>query len=660
MPGELKLGDLIAGRFRIEKLVAEGGMASIFSAYDEAEDRRVAVKMLYPYYKDNATVRARFLEEGRIQTYLTHPNIVRVYEFLEEPVLAIVMEFFDGKTLDEYIQGRGPLDQGKVLAFLLPVLSAIGCAHSSGIIHRDIKPSNILVKEGEPDVIKVMDFGVAKVKDGQRDLTATGTTVGTLHYMSPEQIIGSKQIDGRADIYSLGVTIYKLVTGEVPFNAPTEFALMMAQVEATPMPPSTLRPDISQELEQIILKAMAKRPSDRFQTIKEFTAALVGMDMAGRGDSITETLGELESLGLLKVAMAADEVVQGPTDDVYLGPTSKLSDRDQARLDELLRQKFETHSETLERAVAEVETIELNHSRINLMIEDAVEALREFDKLSTEAGSSLASFEETVANAIKETENAAEDTVIETFSAEVYSITEDDIDTIAVEVPSRGKSAVGLRPRSDRPRSLESYGEKGLDHFDGAASQAQVGRAERPPLQRPAAGKPSQPGSWRERERAQGIPIASSSENQDLLVTTDMRRPVTPVKRSGGADGGGKRAASQPFRPPKRPPVALAGSDDKTREVRKESQVVQQPYKRGPRDHVRVPGKPLEYRPVPIQEMSTLHQEEHLDNAAFADVESEMERAESEDRGLSWRLTAVVIVATGLVIICLVLLLMRL
>ena len=415
-----KKGDLIAGRFQAEQLVAEGGMASIFSAYDAEHRRRVAIKVLYPYYNDNEVIRARFLEEGRIQTMLQHPNIVRVYDFLEEPDLAIVMEYFDGKTLDEYIQGRGPLDQSKLLTFLLPVLSAIGLAHSQGIIHRDIKPSNILVREGPPDVVKVMDFGVAKVKGGGRDLTAAGTTVGTLHYMSPEQIVGSKKIDGRADIYSLGVTIYKLMTGEVPFNAPTEFALMMAQVEATPLSPRSLRPEISVELEQIVLKAMAKRPADRFQTIKEFTAALVALDLADPSQSFYRTLGEPESFDLLKIAMNADEVVEGVSEEaIYLGPTSKLSERDQQRLDEMLRSNFMAKSKNLERAVAEVATIDIQHSKIETMIEGAIEALREFELQPTSISHDLGD-EETEIGVQVDLPVPAEcqdDTMIDTYSA---------------------------------------------------------------------------------------------------------------------------------------------------------------------------------------------------------------------------------------------------
>lgn len=317
MSGSLKSGERFGDRYVVDQMIAEGGMASIYLALDERRRQRVAVKVLYPYYADNQVIRARFAEEGRIQQLLAHPNVVQVYEVLEEP-LAIVMEHVDGPTLDDYLAEQGQLDEGEILDIAIAVMSALGLAHSRGIIHRDLKPSNILLRRGsrgfEP---KVMDFGVAKVKDAKHDLTATGTTVGTLHYMSPEQIVGSKNIDGRADIYSLGVTLYKLATGEVPFNAPTEFALMMAQVEAPPLPPSQLRSDLSPELEQMILRAMAKKPADRFQTIREFITALLeikrGADRTVR-DTITETISQ----ELIDMAMAADEVAQDRTGEMNL------------------------------------------------------------------------------------------------------------------------------------------------------------------------------------------------------------------------------------------------------------------------------------------------------------------------------------------------------
>ncbi len=307
---ELEPGELFCSRYRIQRRVADGGMASIYLAVDESTRVEVAIKVLFSYYSDNAVIRARFLDEGRIQAMLRHPNIVHVYRVVADPLLCFVMEYVDGVTLEDYLKKVGSLSDREVLEVMLPVMSAIGLAHSKGIIHRDLKPSNILVQSTPQGLFpKVMDFGVAKVTAG-RDLTAAGTTVGTLHYMSPEQIVGSRSIDGRADIYSLGVTLFKLVTGEVPFNASTEFALMMAQVEAAPVAPSSLRADVSPRMEAVILRALEKEPAKRFQSIAEFTSALM---MLGEDPNVMDTDTMSIPRELLEYAMMADEVATDRT-----------------------------------------------------------------------------------------------------------------------------------------------------------------------------------------------------------------------------------------------------------------------------------------------------------------------------------------------------------
>lgn len=308
-PTTLEPGEVLLDRYEVERQVAEGGMAAIHLTHDRATGEKVAIKVLYPYYSQNPVVCTRFLDEGRIQRYLDHPNIINVHDIVEQPQLAIIMEYIDGPTLDEYLTDHGPLGAQDVLSLMLPVLSAVGFAHHKGVIHRDIKPSNILLKPtGAGMVPKIMDFGVAKVDRAGKDLTAAGTTVGTLHYMSPEQIVGSRDIDGRADIYSLGVTIYKLCTGDVPFNASTEFALMMAQVEARPTPPSEIRPEISKPLEEIILKALAKKPDDRYSSVKELTSALLELKSGEPSYADTDTDTAPLPARLLEYAMMADEI----------------------------------------------------------------------------------------------------------------------------------------------------------------------------------------------------------------------------------------------------------------------------------------------------------------------------------------------------------------
>lgn len=327
-PAHIESGMLFCDRYLVERHIDEGGMATIYLATDEETGQRVALKVLFDRYTDNEVIRARFLDEGRIQAMLDHPNVVHVHRVISEPVLSFVMEYVEGTTLDEYLQDNAPLAEAEIVELMLPVLSAVGFAHNKGIVHRDLKPSNVLLNESADGFLepKVMDFGVAKVDRG-RDLTADGTTVGTLHYMSPEQIVGSRDIDGRADIYSLGCSLYKLCTGEVPFNASSEFALMMAQVEAPPTPPSELREGLSEPMEEIILKALEKEPEHRFQTIKQMTSQL--MELTESKDERDTTITRPLPAELIDFALDADEVIVDRTDELRLAPMPEPEEPDE-------------------------------------------------------------------------------------------------------------------------------------------------------------------------------------------------------------------------------------------------------------------------------------------------------------------------------------------
>ena len=324
----LRPGALFCDRYRIEERLDDGGMATVYRATDTQTDEARALKVLFYRYADNEVVRARFLDEGRIQAMLDHPNIVRVHEVITDPLLSFTMEFVDGPTLDDYLGDHHPLDEAQIIDLMMPVMSAVGFAHGEGVIHRDLKPSNILLDTSTGHLSpKVMDFGVAKISRGE-ELTVDGTTVGTLHYMSPEQIVGSSDIDGRADIYSLGCSLYKLATGEVPFNASSEFALMMAHVEAQPMPPDELRDNLSPTFSQVILRALEKKPEDRFQSIRDMTQALmaVGDIDAHAQETVTKPIPE----DLLDFAMAADEVATDKTSDFRLSRLQEGADQLQA------------------------------------------------------------------------------------------------------------------------------------------------------------------------------------------------------------------------------------------------------------------------------------------------------------------------------------------
>ena len=267
----------VIGDYEIDRELGEGGMGMVFEAHHRRLGHTVALKVLAPQLARNETLVRRFEQEARVQANLKHPNIVKCHDFIREDRLcAMVMEFVPGATLEEVIREQtGPMTTERARAVMLPVLDALGHAHDQGIVHRDIKPSNImLAREAGRDVPKVMDFGIAKLLvDGEMG-TATGSKLGTLHYMSPEQCTSSRDVDERSDIYSLGATLYEMATGRVPFDQGTDFDLMKAHMEAAPPAPRSIYPGVSERMERVILKALQKEPARRFQSVAAFAAAL--------------------------------------------------------------------------------------------------------------------------------------------------------------------------------------------------------------------------------------------------------------------------------------------------------------------------------------------------------------------------------------------------
>ncbi|EYF08544.1 serine/threonine protein kinase [Chondromyces apiculatus DSM 436] len=253
------------GVYRIESVLGEGGMGVVYRAHDRARDRTVAVKCLHANLAGNAEIRRRFSREARVLRSWAHEHVVGVYDFVElEHILGIVMEFIDGLTLVQHVtRWRGRVPYREVRAVFGGVLDAMEEGHRRGIIHRDLKPDNILVVADEVGLRpKIVDFGIAKILEGTT-YTLSGAFLGTCSYMSPEQVKQPQSADARSDIYSLGITLYQLVTGRVPFENPNHFSVMMAHVTDAPSPPSAHRPDVPPELEQLILDALAKDPSGR-------------------------------------------------------------------------------------------------------------------------------------------------------------------------------------------------------------------------------------------------------------------------------------------------------------------------------------------------------------------------------------------------------------
>jgi eukaryotic-like serine/threonine-protein kinase len=264
------------GDYEVIEQLGRGGMGSVYRVRSLISDRVEAMKVLLPDFVGRQDLAARFEREIKVLAALDHPNIAQLRTALKlDNQLVMIMEFVEGQSLAERVK-QGPIPTSEALAYIDQVLDALTYAHAQGVIHRDIKPANMmLTPEG---VVKLTDFGVARSRNYEA-LTATGTTTGSLAYMSPEQINGGA-VDARSDLYSLGISLYEMVTGRRPFRANSDFEMMSAQLKEQPRPPIELRSDLSPQLNEIILRALAKNPIERFQSASEFRTALLGVRQA--------------------------------------------------------------------------------------------------------------------------------------------------------------------------------------------------------------------------------------------------------------------------------------------------------------------------------------------------------------------------------------------
>lgn len=265
------VGQVFDNRYRILKTIGVGGMAVVFEAYDLLQKRTVAVKMLKDESASDVQQVRRFLNESKAVAMLSHPNIVKIYNIsVKGDIKFIVMEYIEGITLKDYMTKRGVLSLNEIISYTEQILHALEHAHSKGIVHRDIKPQNImLLKNG---VIKVTDFGIAKLPNAET-LTLTDKAIGTVFYISPEQAEG-KGIDQRSDLYSLGVMMYEMSCGRLPFYDESPISVALMQIKNNPIPPRTVNPSIPRGLEQITLSAMEKDPELRFQSASQMLRQL--------------------------------------------------------------------------------------------------------------------------------------------------------------------------------------------------------------------------------------------------------------------------------------------------------------------------------------------------------------------------------------------------
>src|SRR6266508_3050098 len=275
---------ILLGRYEVGRLLGAGGMAEVYEGHDRLLARRVAIKILLSQYAHDPAFLARFRREAQSAASLSHPNIVSVFDTGSEgDTWFIVMEYVDGRTLKDIIRAEGALYWARAAGVAADVAGALAVAHARGIVHRDVKPGNVmLTTEGK---VKVMDFGIARAT-AVPSITQTSAVVGTAQYIAPEQAQG-READARSDLYSLGCCLYEMVTGQVPFTGPTPIAIAYRHIQEDPTPPRAVNAGVPGWLERVCLKAMAKRPEDRYQTATELQQDL---DRVRMGEPVTAAL----------------------------------------------------------------------------------------------------------------------------------------------------------------------------------------------------------------------------------------------------------------------------------------------------------------------------------------------------------------------------------
>jgi beta-lactam-binding protein with PASTA domain/tRNA A-37 threonylcarbamoyl transferase component Bud32 len=313
------LNTLFDGRYRIVRKLGAGGMANVYLAEDEVLGRRVAIKILNDRHAGDDQFVERFRREAKNAASLSHPNIVSIYDRGEaEGTYYIAMEYLDGRSLKELIVARGPAPVHIAIDYARQILAAIRFAHRHGIVHRDIKPHNVLVDaEGR---LKVTDFGIARA--GTSQMTEAGSIIGTAQYLSPEQARGA-HVDNRSDIYSVGVVLYELLTGELPFAGETPVEIAMKHLSQAPRRPSELRPEVPRDMDAITLRALAKDPEDRYASAEEMDAELARV---ARGLAVSRETEEAATSVLSGAGIAAPTTITRAPTQVRRRPAASYYD----------------------------------------------------------------------------------------------------------------------------------------------------------------------------------------------------------------------------------------------------------------------------------------------------------------------------------------------
>jgi serine/threonine-protein kinase len=315
---------VLAGKYRIERRIGRGGMAEVYAATHEVLQQTVAIKILLPDVAANSGATARFINEARAAARIRGENVAAVTDVgsLDDGTAFMVLEYLEGEDLEDYAMREGPLPPELAVDFVLQALQALAQAHTQGFVHRDIKPSNLFLsrRHDGATIVKVLDFGISKAprlnESTEGHATSTRTVLGSPYYMAPEQARSARSVDPRADQWAVGVTLYRLLTGELPFGGETLTELLLEIVEATPLRPRSYRPELPEGLEGVVLRCLKKDRAERFANVAELAQALqpfAGADGAANAARISRTMGvaraPLASLSAIGAPRAATPVV---------------------------------------------------------------------------------------------------------------------------------------------------------------------------------------------------------------------------------------------------------------------------------------------------------------------------------------------------------------
>jgi serine/threonine-protein kinase len=310
-PTDPLLGQTLAGKYLVEKLIKRGGMGAVYQGKHVLMDKTVAIKVLRPALAVDDDVVARFSREAKAASRISHPHAVSVTDFgeSENGIVFLVMEYLEGRTLKEIIRSEGAMPLTRVVEIIRQVTGALDAAHGQGVVHRDLKSDNIMVSQTNGgDWAKVLDFGIAKIQQPKGvldpEITAANLVIGTPQYMSPEQCSQTQPLDARSDIYSLGVIIYEMLAGRVPFTGESATMIMMQHVQDSPPSVLATRRDLPPAVDGVITRALAKVPADRFQTAGELFAAL----STAAGEDVSATPRSAETVASAPVSRAADDL----------------------------------------------------------------------------------------------------------------------------------------------------------------------------------------------------------------------------------------------------------------------------------------------------------------------------------------------------------------